>query len=172
MTGKQGEKLCLAIRFLSELFKFLLQRLSHISARHIVVIDMCFSELIVTINRRLAWIESAWLRALVERRRLWRVIYTSIVVRTYSGKGAAETIGLVIASKKDIKKLMRSVKVFVDYSVVKTEDGGFTVTVSKTEKAAATTTAVARDWILKNTSKLKADPPKAAGGEVYLSISP
>ena len=109
---------------------------------------------------------------MVERRRLWRVIYTSIAVRTYSGKGAAETIGLVIASKKDIKKLMRSVKVFVDYSVVKTEDGGFTVTVSKTEKAAATTTAVARDWILENTSKLKADPPKAAGGEVDLSISP
>ena len=53
------------------------------------------------------------------------------VIRTYSGKGAAETIDLIIANKRDIKKLMHSVKGFVDYSVVKTEDGGFSVTVSK-----------------------------------------
>lgn len=95
-----------------------------------------------------------------------------IVVRTYSGKGAAETIDLIIASKKDVKKLMRSVKGFVDYSVVKTEDGGFTVTVSKTEKAATAITEAARDWVLKNASHLKADPPKIAGGKVSLSVSP
>ena len=47
------------------------------------------------------------------------------VVRIYSGKGAAETIDLIIANKKDVKKLMHSVKGFIDYSVVKTEDGGF-----------------------------------------------
>lgn len=95
-----------------------------------------------------------------------------IVVRTYSGKGAAETIDLVIARKKDIKKLMRSIKGFVDYSVVKTEDGGFTVTVSKTEKAAAAITDAARNWVLNNAADLKADPPKIVGGKVQLSVSP
>ena len=66
-------------------------------------------------------------------------------MRTYSAKGAAETIDLIIEGKKDTKKLMRSVNGFVEYSDVKNEDGGFTVTVAKTEKAAATTTEVARD---------------------------
>ena len=65
------------------------------------------------------------------------------VVRIYSGKGAAETIDLIIANKKDVKKLMHSVKGFIDYTVVKTEGGGFSVTVSKTEKASEAITAAA-----------------------------
>ena len=43
------------------------------------------------------------------------------VVRIYSGKGAAETIDLIIAKKRDVKKIMHAVKGFVDYSMVKTE---------------------------------------------------
>lgn len=92
------------------------------------------------------------------------------VVRTYSGKGAAETIDLIISRKRDIKKLMHSVKGFVDYSVVKTEDGGFTVTVSKTEKASEAITAAAREWVLANAAHLKAKSPKVMGGKVSLSV--
>lgn len=92
------------------------------------------------------------------------------VVRTYSGKGAAETIDLIIARKKDIKKLMHSVKGFVDYSVVKTEDGGFSVTVSKNEKASEAITAAAREWIVANAAHLKAKPPKVVGGKVAMNV--
>ena len=92
------------------------------------------------------------------------------VVRTYSGKGAAETIDLIIARKKDIKKLMYSVKGFVDYSVVKTEDGGFSVTVSKNEKASEAITAAAREWIVANAAHLKAKPPKVVGGKVAMNV--
>ena len=86
------------------------------------------------------------------------------VVRIYSGKGAAETIDLIIANKKDVKKLMHSVKGFIDYSVVKTEDGGFSVTVSKTEKASEAITAAALEWVMANAKTLKAKPPKVMGG--------
>lgn len=92
------------------------------------------------------------------------------VIRTYSGKGAAETIDLIIASKKDVKKLMRSVKGFVDYSAVRTEDGGFTITVSKNKKASEAITAAAREWVLANASHLKAKPPEVMGGKVELSF--
>ena len=92
------------------------------------------------------------------------------VVRIYSGKGAGKTIDLVMASKKDIKKIMHSVKGFVDYSVVKTEDGGFTVTVSRNEKASEAITAAAREWLLANAAHLKANPPKVMSGKVGLSM--
>ena len=92
------------------------------------------------------------------------------VVRTYSGKGAAETIDLIIANKKDVKKLMHSVKGFIDYSVVKTEGGGFSVTVSKTEKASEAITAAAREWVMANAKTLKAKPPKVMGGKVGLKV--
>ena len=92
------------------------------------------------------------------------------VVRTYSGKGAAETIDLVIASKKDIKKLMRSIKGFKDYYAVRTDDGGFTVTIAKNQKASEAITAAAREWVLANAAHLKAKPPEVMSGKVGLNI--
>lgn len=92
------------------------------------------------------------------------------VVRVYSGNGAAETMDLIIARKKDVKKLMRSVKGFVDYSAVKTEDGGFTITVSKNKKASEAITAAAKEWVLANASHLKAKPPEVMGGKVELNF--
>lgn len=92
------------------------------------------------------------------------------VVRTYSGKGAAETIDLIIANKREIKKIMHSVKGFVDYSIVKTEDGGFSITVSKNEKASEAITAAAREWVAANASHLRAKPPKVIGGKVALNV--
>jgi len=93
------------------------------------------------------------------------------VIRSYSGAGAGELIDLIIASKSDVKKMMHSVKGFVSYSVVKTEDGGFTVTVAKTDKAAEAITASAREWVLSNAKHIKAKAPKINGGKVSLSIS-
>lgn len=92
------------------------------------------------------------------------------VVRVYSGAGASETIDLIISSKKDIKKLMRSIKGFVDYSVIKTEDGGFSVTVSKNAKASKAITEAAREWVAANAAHLKAKPPKVMAGKVELSV--
>lgn len=92
------------------------------------------------------------------------------VVRTYSGKGAAELIDHIIANKRDIKKLMHAVKGFVDYTVVRTADGGFSVTVSKTEKASEAITAAAREWVVANAKHLKARAPKVVGGKVGLKV--
>ncbi len=89
---------------------------------------------------------------------------------TYSGKRAAETNDLIIARKRDLKRLMHTVKGFADYSVVKTEDGGFTITVSRSEKASDAITAAARNWVAANAARLKARPPKVMGGKINLNV--
>jgi len=88
------------------------------------------------------------------------------VIRTYTGKGAAETVDLIIANKREVRKIMHAVKGFVDYSLIKTEDGGFSVTVSKNEKASEAITAAAREWLLAR----KAKAPKVMAGKVSLSV--
>ena len=93
------------------------------------------------------------------------------VIRTYTGKGAAETVDLIIANKREVRKIMHAVKGFVDYSLIKTEDGGFSVTVSKTEKASEAITAAAREWVLANAAHLKAKAPKVMGGKVSLNVA-
>lgn len=92
------------------------------------------------------------------------------VVRTYSGKGAVETIELIIDHKRDIKKIMRSVKGFINYTIVKTETGGFTVTLSKNEKSADAITKAAREWVEENAAHLDAKPPLVMGGKVAINI--
>ena len=92
------------------------------------------------------------------------------VIRIYSGKGAAETVDKIISSKRSVKALMHSVKGFVDYSIVKTEEGGFSVTVCKTEKASDAITALAREWVMTHAPQFKASPPKVLRGKVRLAV--
>lgn len=93
------------------------------------------------------------------------------VVRTYSGKGAAELIDLIIGNKAAIDALMKSVSGFVSYSVVNTGDGGFTVTVSQSEADSNEITAKARDWVAKNAAHIGANPPAVMGGSVAMQIA-
>ena len=51
------------------------------------------------------------------------------VVRSYSGKGGKELFDVLEKNKADVEKTIRSVKGLVSYSLVRTADGGFSVTV-------------------------------------------
>ena len=51
------------------------------------------------------------------------------VLRTYSGKGAKELFDILEKHAKDIEKLLRSVKGFVSYSLVRTAPGGSSISV-------------------------------------------
>ena len=53
------------------------------------------------------------------------------VIRNYSGKGAKKLIDIVEKNKAEVEKLMRPIKGFVSYSLVRTSRGGFSVTVCK-----------------------------------------
>jgi hypothetical protein len=93
------------------------------------------------------------------------------VIRTYTGIGAGEVIDFIVANKREVTKVMQAVNGLVSLSVIKTEAGGFTVTVAKNEKASAAITAVAREWVVKHAGHLKAKPPVVTGGKVLVSIS-
>jgi len=71
------------------------------------------------------------------------------VMRSYSGKGAKELFDVIEKNKAEVEKVIRPVKGFVSYSVARTADGGFSVTVCQ-DKAGCESTRAARDWIAKN----------------------
>ena len=52
-----------------------------------------------------------------------------VVVRTYSGKGAKELFDVLEKQKADVEGLLRSVKGLVSYTLARSGDGGFSVTV-------------------------------------------
>ena len=69
------------------------------------------------------------------------------VLRTYSGKGAKELFDVIEKNKTDVEKVLRSVKGFVGYSLVRTSNGGVSITVCQDKAGTAESSAKAKDWI-------------------------
>src|SRR5262245_18623730 len=92
------------------------------------------------------------------------------VVRNYSGKGAKELFGVIEKNKTEVEKLIRSIKGFVSYSLVRTSEGGFSVSVYQDKAGADESVRVARDWIKKNASDTGAAAPTVSEGAVILQL--
>lgn len=52
-----------------------------------------------------------------------------VVIREYSGKGAKELFDVLEKNKADVESLLRTVKGLVSYTLARSGDGGFSVTV-------------------------------------------
>jgi hypothetical protein len=94
------------------------------------------------------------------------------IVRSYFGEGAKELIDMVEKNKADVEKLMRSVKGFVSYAVVRSEEGGFTVTVCDDKAGADESLEKARDWIAKNAAGTGVAAPKISEGPNIFDLKP
>jgi len=81
------------------------------------------------------------------------------VVRTYSGEGAKELFDLLEKRKSDVESLIRTVKGFVSYSLVRTADGGISVTVCQDKAGADDSVQKAKDWIGGNASNAISPSP-------------
>ena len=92
------------------------------------------------------------------------------VVRTYSGKGAKELIDLIEKNKPEVERLIRGVKGFVSYSLVRTADGGLSVSVYQDKAGTDESIKVARDWIAKNAKSTGVAAPSVAEGTVLLQL--
>ena len=92
------------------------------------------------------------------------------VVRSYSGKGSKELTSVLEKNKGEIEKLIRAIKGFVSYSLVRTQDGAFSVSVFQDKAGADESVRVARDWIAKNASTTGAAAPTVAEGTVLLQL--
>jgi len=77
---------------------------------------------------------------------------------------------LLEARKADAESQLRKVKGFAGYTLMRTADGGISLTVCETKAGTDESLAVAREWIKKNASEIKADPPTVAEGGVILHL--
>ena len=93
------------------------------------------------------------------------------VVRTYSGQGAKELLDVLEKNKITIERLIREIKGFTSFSLVRTDDGGFTVSVFQDKTGTDESIRVAREWIGKNAGTIGVAPPKVTEGFVLLHVT-
>jgi hypothetical protein len=92
------------------------------------------------------------------------------VIRTYSGPSAKKLFDLIEERKKEVENLIRPIKGFVSYSLLRTADGGASVTVCQDKSGCDESARVAREWIQKNASNISASPPTILEGTVILNL--
>ncbi len=93
------------------------------------------------------------------------------VVRSYAGTGAKELFDLLEERKSDVESVIRSVNGLVSYSLIRTNDGGITVTVCNDKSGTDESIERAREWVQDNASDLGVAPPSISEGPVALHLS-
>ena len=92
------------------------------------------------------------------------------VVRNYSGQGAKELFDLLEQRKSEVETIIRSVTGFVSYTLLRSEDGGVTVTVCQDKTGTDESMRVAKEWIQENASEIGSSPPSVSEGSVVLQL--
>jgi hypothetical protein len=92
------------------------------------------------------------------------------VVRNYSGAGAKQLVDLLEQRKADVEANLRKVPGLVSYTLLRSGDGGMSVTVCKDKAGADESLKVAREWIKKNAATIQASPPAVTEGSVIVQI--
>jgi len=92
------------------------------------------------------------------------------VVRTYSGQGANSLFNLLEQRKEEVESIIRAVSGFQSYTLLRTDDGGVTVTVCQDKAGTDESLQVARDWIQQNAEDLGVSAPSVSEGSVVLHL--
>lgn len=90
------------------------------------------------------------------------------VLRTYNGSGARELLDILESNKGEIEQLMRSIKGFGSYTLVRTAEGGFSLSAFADEAGTAESVRIARDWVAKNAGQTGAAAPIVREGTTIL----
>ena len=93
------------------------------------------------------------------------------VIRSYSGTGAKELIDLLVQRKADVEGLIRGVTGFVAYTIIRTADGGTTVTICQDKAGTDESVQLARSWIEDNAADLDTAAPAVSEGPVVLQLT-
>jgi restriction endonuclease Mrr len=92
------------------------------------------------------------------------------VLRAYSGSGAKELFDVLEERATEVEELLRSVKGFVGYTLTRSGDGGFSVTVCNDKAGVDESLQKAKDWIAKNAANTGAAAPKVMEGPVIIHV--
>ena len=92
------------------------------------------------------------------------------VVRQYSGPGAAEIFDAIEGKKDEVESISRGVSGFVSYTLLRTDQGGVSVTVCQDKAGTDESVKAAADWVRQNVST-SANPPLISEGNNILQLN-
>jgi len=92
-----------------------------------------------------------------------------VVVRSYSGQGAAELFDLLGQREEDVKELISGVPGFVSYAAFRSGEGGMTVTVCEDKEGTDESSRRAAGWVKENVSTT-VDAPEISEGSTVLNF--
>jgi hypothetical protein len=89
-----------------------------------------------------------------------------VMIRKYSGEGAKEVFDALEKHAAELQPLMEPVKGMVSYTLARSDDGGFSVTVCQDQGGLDESAQKAKDWIAKNAANSGAAAPAISIGSV------
>ena len=92
------------------------------------------------------------------------------IVRNYSGAGAKQLFDVLEQQEADVEATLRKVPGLVSYTLVRSGDGGMSITVCTDKAGADESVKLAREWIKKNAANVPAYPPAIMEGPVIVQI--
>ena len=92
-----------------------------------------------------------------------------VVVRNY--KGSAKLIDELIDRRGDVEELIRGVPGFVSYHLIRSSDGGASISVFQDKAGTEESTRRAAAYIKENLEGVAAGPPQIVEGESVISFS-
>jgi hypothetical protein len=93
------------------------------------------------------------------------------VVRRYSGQDDKKLVDLLEKHRTEIERLIRPTDGFVRYSLVRTADGGFSVSVYDERADIDSRILFARDWVAKNADTAGSGVPPISEGAAVLQVT-
>ncbi len=92
------------------------------------------------------------------------------VIRHYTGQGASQLFGELEGRQEEVERLIRGVSGLVSYTLLRTGDGGISVTVCQDKAGTDETVRLAAEWISQN-STASANPPVISEGDTILQLN-
>lgn len=90
------------------------------------------------------------------------------VIRNYSGANAAELFNRLEANAEEVQSILKGVSSFVSYTLVRTDAGGFSVTIAHDQAGIDESNEAAKNWVIQNAGDLGLSPPEIIQGSVIL----
>ena len=92
------------------------------------------------------------------------------VVRHYTGQGASQLFDALEERKDDVEGVIRGVSGLVSYTMLRTSDGGISVTVCQDKAGADESIRLAREWISQNINA-QTNPPVISEGNTIVQLT-
>ena len=92
------------------------------------------------------------------------------VVRHYTGQGASQLFDALEGKKEEVEGVIRAVPGLVSYTMIRTGDGGMSVTVCQDKAGADESVRLAREWISQNIT-VSTDPPTISEGNTIVQLN-